>query len=160
MHIPLLGKVMRFCDLEPGAIDAIKGITRSVYVDRGSTPQEILDAVTLAQYVDDRSIVSAMPCGEGDQVEVVFFKVGGYCHNDDLANDYERRGLKPVDPYSLAVVNKTDRTLATKYPNGSIWKGADGEWCLIRFSPCGDVPNVTVRRADISAFEWAAGIRQ
>ena len=112
-------------------------IARKVKVNRNRTPQESLDATGRAQYTD-RKVVNAMPKGEGEEVEVVFFKPDLSQHNDfisddDLEKEFELRGLKPADPVSVAAVNEADPAFADEKPHGTHWKDAKGNWFYATF---------------------------
>ena len=81
-------------------------IVRRVLVNRKRTGQEAIDATDCVQFTD-RKVVDSMPQGEGEEVEIYFFEVNHYVDNDP-DKEYESRGLKPADPYSLAAVNEAD----------------------------------------------------
>lgn len=108
-------------------------IVRRAAVDRKRSPKAALEATQRNLYVNN-SVVAAMPRGEGEEVEVIFFKVGRrYVSDADLEKEYERRGLKPADPYSLAAVNEVDPTFAVNQPNCTHWKDSSGRWSCIIF---------------------------
>jgi len=112
-------------------------IVRTAYPNRKLTPRQALEATGRNLYVNDQ-VLASMPRGEGDKAEVVFFKPnlssrGGYISDDDLEKEYELRGFKPADPYSLAKVNQDDPAFADDHPNGTHWKDADGKWCFAAF---------------------------
>ena len=141
-------------------------IVRRVKVNRGRTPQEVLDATHRKQYTD-RKVVDSMPKGEGDEVEVVFFKLdlsarNGHISDDDLDKEFELRGLKPADPYSVAAVNVADPAFADEMPHGTHWKNADGKWCFASFGRWGDAREVYVDRhvGDWFGDWWFAGLRK
>lgn len=96
-------------------------IIRKVKVDRSRTPQEALDATgRWVQYID-HEVADAMPKGDGEEAEVIFFKPdlserNGVISDYDLEKEYELRGLKPADPYSVAAVNEADHAFADKMP--------------------------------------------
>lgn len=76
-----------------------------------------------------------MPIGEGNEVELVFFNdrvPGEKYSDDDLEKEFESRGLKSADPFSVIAANEVDRELALKHPHASHWKDADGNWCSIK----------------------------
>ena len=141
-------------------------IARKVKVNRNRTPQESLDATGRAQYTD-RKVVNAMPKGEGEEVEVVFFKPDLSQHNDfisddDLEKEFELRGLKPADPVSVAAVNEADPAFADEKPHGTHWKDAKGNWCCATFSRWSGERRVFVYRS-ISVWDvswWFAGVRK
>lgn len=122
-------------------------IVRKVTVDRTRTPKKVLDATGRTQYTTD-GVVKAMPKGEGEEVEVVFFKLNGYVSDADLEKEYELRGLVPADPYSLAAVNEADPAFADEHPNGTHWKDGGDNWCYATFRRWDDVRGVYVGRGD------------
>ena len=148
-------------------IEAISGmIVRRVSVNRNRTPKQALDATGRKQYTDG-DVVNAMPHGEGDEVEVVFFKPdltnrNGYISDADLDKDYELRGLKPADPYSVSVVNEADNAFADEKPHGTHWKDSNGKWCFATFGLWRGERFVSVDRHDYGWFDdwWFAGVRK
>lgn len=144
-------------------VEALGGmIVRRVKVNRVRTGQQALDATGRKQYTD-RKVVDAMPQGKGEEVEVVFFKVGRYVSDADLEKEYELRGLNPADPYSLAAVNEADNAFADEKPNGTHWKDAEGKWCFATFNLWRVERRVNVRRnfgLVWSVGWWFAGLRK
>jgi hypothetical protein len=141
-------------------------IVRRVSVNRTRKPQAVLDATGRAQYTD-RKVVDAMPKGEGDEVEVVFFKPdlserNGFISDDDLEKEFELRGLKPADPYSVAAVNEADPAFADEKPNGTHWKDAKGNWCGAVFNRWCDERRVGGDRDGRGwrDYWWFAGVRK
>jgi hypothetical protein len=137
-------------------------IVRHVKVNRNRTPQQVLDATGRKQYTDSK-VVKAMPRGEDDETDVHFFKLGRYVSDADLEKEYELRGLKPADPYSLAAVNEADPAFADEYPNGTHWKDTSGNWCYAAFDRwVGGGRDVRVSRDDggwVGRW-WGAGLRK
>lgn len=136
-------------------------ITRRVPVNRGRQPEEALAATGRKQYTDSE-VVKAMPRGEGDEVEVVFFKLGHNVSDVDLDREYELRGLKPADPFSLAAVNEADPAFADQKPNCTHWQGAGGKWCCASFRRWVDERRLGVYRGDYGwgGGWWFAGLRR
>lgn len=133
-------------------VEAISNlIVRKARVNRSRTPQEALDATGRTQYTD-REVVNEMPKGEGDEVEVVFFKLGRFVSDDDLEKEYELRGLKSADPISVAAVNEADPAFADQRPNGTHWKNSAGKWCYAAFDRWHDARRVYVGR---HVFDWS-----
>lgn len=102
-------------------------ITRRVRVNRARTPQEALDATGRMQHTASE-VVDNMPKGEGDEVEVVFFKPdlsqrNGFISDDNLEKEFELRGLRPADPISVAAENH----------HCTHWKNIKGNWCFASF---------------------------
>ena len=144
-------------------IDAMSNmITRVVSVNRKRYAQQALDATGRKQYVNS-DVVIAMPSGEGEEAEVIFFKLGKYVSDANLDKEYDLRGLKPADPYSLAAVNEADPAFADEHPNCTHWKDAKGKWCFAAFRHGdGDERGVSVRRSGggwVGGW-WFAGVRK
>lgn len=143
-------------------VDAVSNlIIRKVKVNRTQSPKEILKATGRNQYVTD-SVVAKMPKGNGDETEVFFFKLGCTISDTDLDKEYELRGLKPADPYSLAKVNEDDPAFADTHPNGTHWKDEKGNWCFATFDRFLVGRDVIVDCHDRGwdVFWWFAGVRK
>jgi hypothetical protein len=141
-------------------------IVRTAKVNRSRSQQEAIEATGRAQYTD-RKVVDAMPKGEGDEVEVVFFKLDlskrkGFITDDDLEKEFELHCLKPADPVSVAAVNEADPTFADKKPNGTHWRDAEGNWCYATFGRWSDERRVNVYRSGNVWYDywWFAGVRK
>lgn len=111
-------------------------VVRTAKVNRTRKAQAALDATSHRQYTDQK-VVDAMPNGEGEEAEVVFFNLDRYVSDVDLDKEYELRGLKPADPYSLAAVNEADPAFADQKPNATHWKDFNGKWCYVAFGRWG-----------------------
>lgn len=145
---------------------AISTIVRTAKVNRNRSPQKAIEATHRAQYMD-RQVVDMMPTGEGDEVEVVFFKpdlsqCNGFISDDELEKEFELRGLKPADPFSVAAVNEADPAFADQTPHGTHWKDDKGNWCFAAFHRRLDLREVVVRRDDSGWLDrrWFAGVRK
>lgn len=136
-------------------------ITRHVKVDRTRTPQAALAATNRKQYVTD-NVVAAMPKGNGEEVEVFFFKLDRYVSDAELDKEYGLRGLVPADPYSLAAANEQDPAFADEHPNGTHWKDTQNKWCYAAFCRWGGGRRVDVYRndGDWNDLWWFAGLRK
>ncbi len=165
LGIPNLGMMM-FAPFRDCTHAISNLIVRTVNVNRSRSPQEALDATHRAQYTY-RKIVDAMPKASADEVEVVFFKPdlsnrNGFISDDDLAHEFDLRGLNPADPYSLAAVNEADPAFADEKPHGTHWKDAEGNWCYATFGRWHDGRGVFVNRDDLDWDDdwWFAGVRK
>lgn len=114
-------------------------IIRHATVDRTRTPQQAIK-MTGFKYNCETSVVISMPQGEGDELDVFFFKPDastydeyGNISEDEVAKQFELRGLKPVDPYTLAALNEADPAFADEHANVTHWKDTNGEWCYCAF---------------------------
>mgnify|MGYP001558698554 CR=1 FL=1 len=151
-------------------VEAISNlIVRHAIGNRNHTPEEALKATGRRQYVTD-SVVKTMPRGATAEADVYFFKPDksaydkdGLINDDNLAKEYELRGLKPADPYLLAAVNEADPAFADDHPNGTHWKDKDGKWCYAAFYRWyDDERRVLVDRYDDvwGDYWWFAGVRK
>ncbi|MDZ4205628.1 MAG: hypothetical protein U1C12_00200 [Patescibacteria group bacterium] len=143
-------------------VDAVSNlIIRHVKVNHTRTPQQVLDATGRKQYVNV-SVVKTMPKGEGEEADIYFFHLGRYVSDADLEKEYELRGLKPADPYSLAQVNTDDPAFADTHPNGTHWKSVNGHWCFASFGHWRGECGVSVREFDDDWDDswWFAGVRK
>ena len=141
-------------------------IVRTAKVNRDRSEQEAIEATGRAQYTD-RKVVDAMPKGEGDEVEVVFFKPdlsqrNGFITDDDLEKEFELRGLKPADPISVAAVNEANPAFADERPHGTHWRDTKGNWCYAAFDRWGGGRGVSVNRSGSGwdGLWWFAGVRK
>jgi hypothetical protein len=144
--------------------EAIGGfIVRRTKVNRKRNPQEALDATDHVQYTD-RKIVDAMPGGEGDEVEVCFFKPevleydsSGSMSDDNLEKAMQRRYLKK-DPIAVITFNEKNPSFANENPHVAHWKDEEGNWCYVAFNRDGEV---IVNRNDRKwHYNWYyAGVR-
>lgn len=146
--------------LEELVATTANAIVRTVKVNRGRSPKEMVTALNRAEYTE-KSVVKIIPRGEGEDVVVEFFKLGKYVSDDDLAREYEQRGLIP-DPYAQAAVNEADPAFADERPNGTHWKDEDGNWCYIAFDRGGGGRFVDVDRGsgDWRDRWWFGGVRK
>lgn len=143
-------------------------IIRRVKVDRSLTPEEAVNATGLMKYIND-SVVASMPLGEGEEVDVHFFKPEaeeytkpGWMSDDDLAKAFERRGLTPDTRAQLAV-NEEDTQFADDHPNATHWKDENGWWCFATCHRWDSERGVDVYRGDGSGWVgrwWFAGVRK
>ena len=143
-------------------VEAVSGlIVHHVTVNRTRSPQEAIDATGRSKYLTD-SVVASMPQGMGDEAEVFFFKLGRYISDADLDKEYELRGLKPADPYTLAAVNEADPAFADDHPNSTHWEDVDGKWCYAAFDRLDDERGVDVDRSggEWGGAWWFAGCRK
>ena len=158
--------MMMFTPFRERAESVSNLIVRKATVNRSRSQQGAIEATGRAQYTDHK-VVDEMPKGEGDEVEVVFFKPdlsqrNGFISDDDLKKEFELRGLKPADPISVAAVNEADPAFADEKPHGTHWKDVKGNWCYATFRRWSGKRLVLVGRNDDgwSDFWWFAGVRK
>lgn len=136
-------------------------IVRHVVVDPTRSPQQALDATGRKQYTNT-AVVKSMPKAGHDEADVCFFPVKRWISDDDLVLEFETRGLKPVDPFTLAQANADDPAFADDHPNATHWKDASGNWCCATFYRCSGERGVRVYRdnCDWNDRWWFAGVRK
>lgn len=136
-------------------------IVRRATVDLSLTGKQALDATGRVQYVND-SVVAEMPRGTSTEVEVHFFKLDRHVSCAYLVKEYERRGLEPVDPFSLAAMNQADPAFADDHPNGTQWIDAKNKFCHEAFYDWNGKRSVNVSRiGDVWVDDWwFAGVRK
>jgi hypothetical protein len=135
-------------------------IVRHATVNRSRTPQDLLDATGRKQYTD-KNVLKSMPRGNGEEVDVYFFRLGRYVSEEEKAKEYALRGLVP-DPYAQAQVNTDDPSFADEHPNGTHWKDANNRWCFATFDRWSGGRDVDVGRSD-NGWDgrwWFGGVRK
>jgi hypothetical protein len=145
-------------------------VVRVSGVDRTRDRWEALDRIGRRANRMNDNIVATMPRGEGEEVEVVFFKpdnwfrMNGCVVDDEIGRQFELRSLVP-DPYAQAAVNEADPAFADDHPNATCWEDKDYGWCAVKFDtedrPA--VRYVSVLTADCNWPDnlwWFAGIRK
>ncbi|OGY41310.1 MAG: hypothetical protein A2Y82_03815 [Candidatus Buchananbacteria bacterium RBG_13_36_9] len=139
-------------------------ITRFVRVDRTRTPRNAINAIKGDDFVND-SLLKHMPaCGEGVEknVEVIFFRLCRATSDNELALEYEKRGLKP-DPYAVAAVNEADPKFASDYPNATHWKDVEGKWVIFYIQSVFGKPCASCSCSDLvdhNIWWWFGGVRK
>lgn len=141
-------------------------LVRTVKVNRNRSPQQALVATGRVQYTD-QEVVDRMPKALADEVEVMFFKPDlterdDYISDDDLEKEYELRGLKPADPFSVAAVNEADPSFADEHTHGTQWKDMNDKWCYATFGRWDGERGVDVDQYDSGWIGgwWFAGVRK
>lgn len=89
----------------------------------------IKDLYTASIY-GDPSLVDAVPAAAaGTTLEI--FKTGKYLSADEVAAEYERRGLIPADPRMVA--DYSEQHKAEEHYIATQWKDAQGQYCYAAF---------------------------
>lgn len=107
-------------------------IVRHVTVNRTRSALEAINATGRRKYFT--ALVPGVPQGEGDEVDVCFFKIGHNINDFDLDKEYDLRGLKSADLPSLAAVNEADPAFADEHPNATQWEDTDDNLGYAAFS--------------------------
>jgi hypothetical protein len=143
-------------------------IVRIVSVNRARSGNEALKATSRNLYVSN-DVVKAMPNGQGDQIELVFFKPKseeytrpGFMSDDDLEKALALRNLDAADPFSIAAHNEVDPAFADERPNATHWKDGNDRWCYAAFGRWRDERDVGVNRSDGGWRDgwWFVGVRK
>lgn len=120
---------------------------------------QILKDTGRTMYVDEEVAKSA-PMYTGT---LEFFKLGKYMTCQELADEYEKRGLVPASILSLCQYDKTNRDdLDKKKWVCSQWKDEKGEWCFLSVNRWRGERYVNVNRDDFewSDIWWGCGVRK
>ena len=130
--------------------------TRSVSgINRDQSPQAAINATGRMQYTN-RSVVDAMPRGEGEDAELEFFELDYDPTPAELDAEYKSRNLK-ADPFALCKHMQDDPTFADERPVACQWDlKEDGAACYAAFHRWLGEWNVS---ADRSADVWHRGYR-
>lgn len=109
-------------------------IVRRVRVNRNRTSGEALGA-TGALIWDKENVVVTMPRGEGDEVEVVFFRLElePGRSGDDLDKEFASRDLVTADPFAVMAINEVDPNFHADHSHSTFWRDANGDWCTLMF---------------------------
>ena len=94
-------------------------ITRDMPIYRNLSPEALVAALRWHEDVR-RNILKTMPKGEG-QGTVVFFQTEGQISGNDIAKEYEARGLIR-DPYAVLTVLEADPSLADERTIVAPWE--------------------------------------
>lgn len=104
-------------------------------------------------YVDEK-IAKSAPQNTG---ELEFFHLDRYITPQELADEYEKRGLMPASIFSLCEYDKTNREDLDKMePVATQWKDREDKWCYAIFLRGGDEREVGVSRR---GFRWGRNCR-
>lgn len=121
-------------------------LIRRTKLDRGVLDSNVMSALgSLDCTLEiDPDILSSMPKGTSNDVEVVLFKPhddayslsGRYLkiETSKLPAEYEKRGLVPVDPSTLIAMNDADSSFCIDHFHATIWRNAQGEFCSCTFA--------------------------
>ncbi len=138
-----------------------------VRVNRSRTAQEAINATGRRQFTDT-NVVHDMPKGEGDEVDIVFFKPEpeeytspGHISDEDLEKALLRRNYAN-DPLAVVAVNEADPALADERPHATHWKDSKGNWCYATFRHWDDGRGVRIY-SGLGGWDshwWFAGVRK
>jgi hypothetical protein len=137
-------------------------IYRRVKVNSSLTFEDALKATRCYFDIPNEEFVRCVPNCQKEESEVLFFRVNSFLYDEGLAEEYERRGLIPADPYSLAKVNEDNLTFMNERPNATHWKDAQGRWCIVSFDCFHNVRRVStsLHVGQWPQIYWFAGIRK
>ena len=140
-------------------------VVRDVNVDRKLPPTALPASIKRNQLIEDDEVLWQLPRGEGENVDVYFFrsKVAArytLASDREIDAELEERGLVPADWYSLSEVNKKLQTFADEFPNCTHWQDPRGVWYFIGFSTFCGWPTMRIESSDkpFGKNWWHAGI--
>ncbi len=125
------------------------------------TLQQLLNESGFIQYINKEVVNSAPKLKLKKGAKIYFFKLDKYYTDDELKEEYEKRGLIPCDAYMLAKQAK-DFISEKKYLF-THWKDQDNKWCFAAFGEWdGGGRRVSVDSYGSRWFDhwWASGVRK
>ncbi len=122
-------------------------IIRDFVCDTDLIGMDAINATGCKKYVTD-SMVEAMPRATLQSGQIHFFKVGTTLKVGQPAQEAAKRGLRLVDPHTLAAFNAANPEFADTHPNGTEWDDASGNACCAAFDRWGGGRSVSVGRND------------
>ncbi len=159
-----MGEIAEECKKNVPVVIRVTGVPRRLQ------PRQMLEFLDREPVRDCSSrIIDNMP-GRWymlpDQLDIIFFQIQKGTLPGQIEAEYVKRDLLPADPYSVIKANQDNRGFAETRPNGTYWKGGDGELCVIEFFRCkvadGDEfsqPAVFVGKAGVIGENyWVAGV--
>lgn len=154
-------------------VEIVSGLfTRKVRIDRTLHPHQLLKETECQGVYLEAEVFHSMPRAEEgvEEIEIVFFEIDGWWQAIDyrfeaIAQEYEKRGLKPVDPYTLAKANRgnTVREQLIHVNHETFWRDAEGHWCVMAFHHSSvRYHSVMVKKSEKGIFTtgWFAGVRK
>lgn len=116
-------------------------------------------AATSCVICGEDSAIRSLQTGRGpEEVELHYFPPSKqHLNNDELALEYEMRGLIP-DPQAQIADNEAGTGFAGIGTNGTQWKNSQGDWCIIIFSQSGGTRCVIISsKWNLLNFRWQSG---
>ena len=108
-------------------------VTHDFIVDLNLVGKAAIDATRRTKQINDR-VLETMPRATVSVGKLHFFETGRYTLIGEDEAEYSKRGLVPVDPHTLCAFNAANVEFADTYPNGTLWKDIDGNFCFVSFS--------------------------
>ncbi|MBX4195418.1 hypothetical protein KW796_00470 [Candidatus Parcubacteria bacterium] len=117
----------RFLDVhhELAEVRPMDRIVCRVRVDRSRTPRQ-----ALSYYKGNAIITSAvdsMPRGEGEEVDVIFYRLSSEMSDEYIEEAYGHE--HKTDPYAVLAVHQLKPDFFHAHPGGTYWKDVAGNWC-------------------------------
>jgi hypothetical protein len=133
--------------------------TRTVTVNRTQSPLSAFESITSHKQFLNKSVVSSMPLGQGEEVTLYFFPIKKQMSPVEYAAALDSRGLKP-DPMAQAAFNQANPEFADTCRNGTQWQNEAGEFCCAIWCDWHGSRRVSVDEdsADWRDFWFACGV--
>ena len=112
--------------LPPTSVPKLTGGT--VNVNRKLSAEEAIAATGCKQVVEPQ-ILSSMPSGREDSVEVLFVRLNKWMNNEQAAEFLRENKLVAAEPLALAAYIAANPDFAKNYPCFTHWQGKAGLWC-------------------------------
>ena len=112
-------------------------VTRDYTCDPALIGMDAINATGRSKYVTN-SVVEAMPRATFESGQSHFFRVGKTMKVRQPAIEAAKRGLRLVDPHTLAAFNAANPEFADTHPNATEWDGKNGNACCAAFGRWSD----------------------
>lgn len=123
--------------------------------------QTLLKKTGRTLYVNDEVLKTAP--NHTQEGELEFFTLNKRASTEEVAKEYESRGLEPATIATLCVYDKVKREVFDeKKFIGTQWKDAEGQWCFAAFCRwlVGRDVDVNRRGSGWCGSWWFAGVRK
>jgi hypothetical protein len=125
--------ILNSSKFETSCIVEVKNRNQSVHQILKATNRKVIIKIP-------NNFLNDVPRGEGERVELTFFKIGRVLSFSELENEYMLRGLEPADIYTVSAFNYSDRasnfydnTFTDSHPHLTYWKNKDGSYSVVCF---------------------------
>lgn len=152
--------VINFLLLVEDHIEIVTGFELlRVKVNRAQTAYEAIDAISGRYKSIDLpdGILEAAPKNECSFAKKLhFFTLGREANNDEVQQEYEKRGLRPADVWEICAFNAQHSNFATDRPNAVLFWEVDGRCWYVAFGVSDDgIRFVAVKYVvDLWSYDW------
>jgi hypothetical protein len=135
-------------------------IVRHFKIDRTKSKKEMIHSLGRREYVEN-DVLATMPIEGPDEGDLYFFPAKRFIPVNELAREFEIRGLTP-HPLAQMQVNIDDPSFADDYPNGVQWQDSKKRFSYATFDRWGGGREVLVNSSGLDWDDrwWFGGVRK